>query len=219
MRGSVDMNFLFTLGEVQRMMRYADRRHAGIPRNGRFWPGPNAPRAWQSELPNRWRCSHHADAADRQNSTTMAVERAAQNRHVSLYLRKAAPLLGKLAGLAPNLTATALDGINPAPTACSPNSTRSRKTFATRSASTGDLREGQRYGPIRAQIPGRAEERPASPARPSARRTARDAMAACAACRFCCWWCCRWSRWWRAFYLNGGRYVTTDDAMSARRRS
>src|SRR4029079_11684537 len=30
MRGSVDMNFLFTLGEVQRMMRaYADRQGAG----------------------------------------------------------------------------------------------------------------------------------------------------------------------------------------------
>ena len=29
MRGSVDMNFLFTLGEVQRMMRaYADRQAA-----------------------------------------------------------------------------------------------------------------------------------------------------------------------------------------------
>ena len=49
MRGSVDMNFLFTLGEVQRMMRaYADKQAAryGITRGkGRFWPRSNDPRA------------------------------------------------------------------------------------------------------------------------------------------------------------------------------
>ena len=49
MRGSVDMNFLFTLGELQRLVRaYADKqaRATALPaRNGRFWPRWNAPRA------------------------------------------------------------------------------------------------------------------------------------------------------------------------------
>ena len=49
MRGSVDMNFLFTLGELHRLVRaYADKQAAryGITRaQWRFWPRSNAPRA------------------------------------------------------------------------------------------------------------------------------------------------------------------------------
>ena len=47
-RGPVDQNFLFSLGELQRLMRaYADRQAAryGITRaQGLFWPRWNAPR-------------------------------------------------------------------------------------------------------------------------------------------------------------------------------
>jgi DNA-binding MarR family transcriptional regulator len=109
MRGSVDMNFLFTLGEVQRMMRaYADRQAARYGITRAQWE-----LAEQMEMQpitltrlidklcdNGW-IERRGDDSDRR-----------VNR---LYLRKAArPLLGKLAGLRSELTATALDGINPA---------------------------------------------------------------------------------------------------------
>ena len=48
-RGSVDQNFLFTLGELYRLLRvYADKEASrfGIPaRNGRCWPRSSAARA------------------------------------------------------------------------------------------------------------------------------------------------------------------------------
>jgi MarR family transcriptional regulator for hemolysin len=124
MRGSVDMNFLFTLGEVQRMMRaYADRQAAryGITR-AQWAVLANVERTEglkQSEL---------AEQMEMQPITlTRLIDKLCDNgwierrgdendRRVNrLYLRKAArPLLGKLAGLRSELTATALDGINPA---------------------------------------------------------------------------------------------------------
>jgi MarR family transcriptional regulator for hemolysin len=122
-RGSVDMNFLFTLGELQRLVRaYADRQAAryGITRAQwavlakveRFEGMKQTELAEQMEMQpitltrlidrlcgNGW-IERRSDDSDRR-----------VNR---LYLRKAAkPLLAKLAGLKSELTATALEGINP----------------------------------------------------------------------------------------------------------
>src|SRR5437016_7059192 len=124
MRGSVDMNFLFTLGEVQRMMRaYADRQAARYGMTRAQWAVLAKVERYeglkQSEL---------ADMMDMQPITlTRLIDKLCDNgwierrgddkdRRVNrLYLRKAArPLLLKLADLRSELTATALDGINPA---------------------------------------------------------------------------------------------------------
>src|SRR3984957_2977525 len=122
-RGSVDVNFLFTLGELQRLVRaYADRQAAryGIPRAQ--WAVLAKVERFeglkQSEL---------AEQMEMQPITlTRLIDRLCDNgwierrsddsdRRVNrLYLRKAAkPLLAKLAGLKSELTATALEGINP----------------------------------------------------------------------------------------------------------
>ena len=124
MRGSVDMNFLFTLGEVQRMMRaYADRQAARYGITRAQWAVlakvERAEGLKQSEL---------AEQMEMQPITlTRLIDKLCDNgwierrgdendRRVNrLYLKKAArPLLGKLAGLRSELTATALDGIPPA---------------------------------------------------------------------------------------------------------
>ena len=122
-RCSVDMNFLFTLAELQRLLRvYADKEAAryGITRAQwavlakveRFEGLKQTELAEQMEMQpitltrlidrlcdNGW-IERRSDDADRR-----------VNR---LYLRKAArPLLGKLAGLRSELTATAFEGINP----------------------------------------------------------------------------------------------------------
>ena len=124
MRGSVDMNFLFTLAEVQRMMRaYADKQAArhGITRAQ--WAVlakiERAEGLKQSEL---------AEMMEMQPITlTRLIDKLCDHgwierrgdendRRVNrLYLRTAArPLLGKLSGLRSELTATALEGIAPA---------------------------------------------------------------------------------------------------------
>ncbi len=123
-RDSVDKNLLFTVGELARLVRaYADRQAAryGITRaqwavltKVERFEGMN-----QSEL---------AEQMEMQPITlTRLVDRLCDNgwierrddetdRRVNrLYLRKAArPLLAKLSGLRSEITATALDGINPA---------------------------------------------------------------------------------------------------------
>ena len=124
MPGSVDMNFLFTLGEVQRMMRaYADKQAARYGITRAQWAVlakvERAEGLKQSEL---------AELMEMQPITlTRLIDRLCDNgwierrgdasdRRVNrLYLRKAArPLLGKLSGLRSELTATALEGITPA---------------------------------------------------------------------------------------------------------
>jgi MarR family transcriptional regulator for hemolysin len=123
-RGSVDLNFLFTLSELARLVRaYADKQAArhGITRAQ--WAVlakiERAEGMKQSEL---------AEQMEMQPITlTRLVDRLCENgwierrgdetdRRVNrLYLRKAArPLLGKLSGLRSELTATALEGIGPA---------------------------------------------------------------------------------------------------------
>jgi MarR family transcriptional regulator, transcriptional regulator for hemolysin len=124
MRGPVDMNFLFTLGEVQRMMRaYADKQAARYGITRAQWAVlakvERAEGLKQTEL---------AEMMDMQPITlTRLIDKLCDHgwierrgdqsdRRVNrLYLRKAArPLLGKLAGLRSELTATALEGISPA---------------------------------------------------------------------------------------------------------
>jgi DNA-binding MarR family transcriptional regulator len=123
-RGSVDQDFIFAFAEVQRMLRaYADKQAArhGITR-AQWAVLAKVERAEglkQSEL---------AEMMELQPITlTRLIDKLCDNgwlerrsddsdrRVKRLYLRKAArPLLGKLAGLRSELTATALAGISPA---------------------------------------------------------------------------------------------------------
>lgn len=122
-RDSVDLNFLFTLGEVQRLMRaYADKAGSryGITRA-------------------QWAVLAKVERAEGMKQTELAEQMEMQpitltrlidklcdagwierrgddtDRRVNrLYLKEAArPLLIKLAGLRSEITATALDGISP----------------------------------------------------------------------------------------------------------
>ncbi len=121
--GPVDMNFLFTLGELQRLVRaYADREAARYGITRAQWAVLAKVQRFegmkQSEL---------AEQMEMQPITlTRLIDRLCDNgwierrsddtdRRVNrLYLRKAArPLLAKLAGLKAELTATALEGISP----------------------------------------------------------------------------------------------------------
>ncbi|SDI87291.1 transcriptional regulator, MarR family [Bradyrhizobium lablabi] len=124
MRGSVDMNFLFTLGELQRLVRaYADKQAArhGITRA-----------QWavlaKVERTEGLKQTELAEQMEMQPITlTRLVDKLCNNgwierrgdetdRRVNrLYLRKTArPLLGKLSGLRSEITTMALEGINPA---------------------------------------------------------------------------------------------------------
>src|ERR1700719_3384038 len=123
-RGSVDMHLLFALGEVQRLVRASAAQQAaryGIPRaqGAVLAKVERAEGLKQTEL---------AEQMEMQPITlTRLIDRLCDNgwierrsddsaRRVNrLYLRKAArPLLAKLGGLRSELTATALEGINPA---------------------------------------------------------------------------------------------------------
>jgi MarR family transcriptional regulator for hemolysin len=124
MRGSVDMNFLFTLSEVQRLVRaYADKQAAryGITRA-----------QWHALAKiERFEGMKQTELAEQMEMQPITLTRLIDklcdqglierrgdetDRRVNrLYLKKAArPLLGKLGGLRSELTATALEGINPA---------------------------------------------------------------------------------------------------------
>jgi MarR family transcriptional regulator, transcriptional regulator for hemolysin len=121
--GSVDMNFLFTLGEVQRLMRaYADKEAARYGITRAQWAVLAKVERYegmkQTEL---------AEQLEMQPITlTRLIDKLCDNgwierrgdetdRRVNrLYLKKAArPLLGKLSGLRSEITATALEGIHP----------------------------------------------------------------------------------------------------------
>ena len=123
-RGSVDMNFLFTLAELQRLVRaYADKQAARYGITRAQWAV-----LAKVERSEGLKQSELAELMEMQPITlTRLVDRLCDNgwierrdddtdRRVNrLYLRKAArPLLAKLAGLRSELTATALEGINPA---------------------------------------------------------------------------------------------------------
>src|SRR3984893_3250736 len=121
--GSVDMNFMFTLGELQRLVRaYADKQAARYGITRAQWAvlakGGRSEGMKQAELGERMEMQPI--------TLTRLIDKLCDNgwierrgddsdRRVNrLYLRKAArPLLGKLSGLRSELTATALEGINP----------------------------------------------------------------------------------------------------------
>jgi MarR family transcriptional regulator, transcriptional regulator for hemolysin len=124
MRGSVDMNFLFTLGEVQRLVRaYADKEAARFGITRAQWAV-----LAKVERNEGMKQTELAEQMEMQPITLTRlidklcesdwIERRgdASDRRVNrLYLLKAGrALLGRLSGLRSELTATALDGINPA---------------------------------------------------------------------------------------------------------
>jgi MarR family transcriptional regulator, transcriptional regulator for hemolysin len=123
MRGSVDTNFLFTLGELQRLIRvYADKQAARYGITRAQWAV-----LAKVERKEGLKQTELAEQMEMQPITlTRLIDKLCDNgwierrgddndRRVNrLYLRKAArPLLAKLAGLRSELTATALEGINP----------------------------------------------------------------------------------------------------------
>src|ERR1700745_2500090 len=121
--GSVDMNFLFALGEVQRLMRaYADKEAARYGITRAQWAV-----LAKVERIEGMKEKELAEQLEMQPITlTRLIDKLCNNgwierrgdetdRRVNrLYLKKAArPLLGKLAGLRFALTPTALQGISP----------------------------------------------------------------------------------------------------------
>ena len=159
MRGSVDMNFLFTLGELHRLVRaYADKQAARYGMTRAQWAVLAKVERYeglkQSEL---------ADMMDMQPITlTRLIDKLCDNgwierrsddsdRRVNrLYLRKAArPLLAKLADLRSELTATALQGINPADAQrmlTQLESVKENVRNAIQTASGDQTKKEQRYG-------------------------------------------------------------------------
>src|SRR3989440_3715567 len=123
-RGSVDHSFLFTLGELYRLLRvYADKEASRFGITRAQWAV-----LAKVERSEGLKQSELAELMEMQPITlTRLIDRLCESgwierrsddsdRRVNrLYLRKAArPLLGKLSGLRSELTATALEGINPA---------------------------------------------------------------------------------------------------------
>jgi len=122
-RGSADASFLFTLGELHRLVRlYADRQAARYGITRAQWAV-----LARIERSEGLKQTELAELLEMQPITlTRLIDKLCDNgwierrsddtdRRVNrLYLRKAArPLLGKLSGLRSEITATALDGINP----------------------------------------------------------------------------------------------------------
>ncbi|WP_027580786.1 MarR family transcriptional regulator [Bradyrhizobium sp. Ai1a-2] len=124
MPGSVDANFMFTLGELFRLIRvYADKEAARYGITRAQWAV-----LAKVERSEGMKQTELAEQLDMQPITlTRLIDKLCDNgwierrgdendRRVNrLYLRKAArPLLAKLAGLRSELTAAAMEGINPA---------------------------------------------------------------------------------------------------------
>src|SRR6202008_4216071 len=124
MPGSVDLNFMFTLGELFRLIRiYADKEAARYGITRAQWAV-----LAKVERNEGMKQTELAEQMDVQPITlTRLIDKLCDNgwierrgdendRRVNrLYLRKAArPLLGKLSGLRSDIPATALEGINPA---------------------------------------------------------------------------------------------------------
>ena len=123
-RGSVDQNFLVTLGEVFRLLRvYADKEAARFGITRAQWAV-----LAKVERNEGMKQTELAEQMEMQPITlTRLIDKLCDNdwierrgdatdRRVNrLYLLKAGrALLGKLSGLRSELTATALDGIHPA---------------------------------------------------------------------------------------------------------
>ena len=124
MRGSVDMNLLFTLGEVQRLVRaYADKEAARFGITRAQWAV-----LAKVERNEGMKQTELAEQMEMQPITlTRLIDKLCENdwierrgdasdRRVNrLYLLKAGrALLGRLSSLRSELTATALESIHPA---------------------------------------------------------------------------------------------------------
>lgn len=122
--GSLEMNFLFTLAELQRLLRaYADKEAAQFGITRAQWAVlakvERKEGLKQSELAEQMEMQPITltRLIDKLCSSDWIERRGDESdRRVNrLYLRKAGrQLLGKLSGLRSELTATALDGIHPA---------------------------------------------------------------------------------------------------------
>ncbi|WP_024509473.1 MarR family transcriptional regulator [Bradyrhizobium sp. ARR65] len=158
-RGSVDVNFLFTLGELYRLIRtYADKeaRRFGITRA-----------QWavlaKVERSEGMKQTELAELLEMQPITLTRlidklceqgwIERRsdATDRRVNrLYLRKAGrQLLGKMSGLRSELTVTALEGINPADAhrlLAQLEQVKENVRNAIQNTTTDQVRKEQRYG-------------------------------------------------------------------------
>ena len=158
MRGSVDMNFLFTLGEVQRLVRaYADKEAARFGITRAQWAV-----LAKVERNEGMKQTELAEQMEMQPITLTRlidklcgndwIERRgdASDRRVNrLYLLKAGrALLGKLSGLRSELTATALDGIHPADAHRMLGQLEQIKENVRNAiqATAGESRKEQRYG-------------------------------------------------------------------------
>ena len=123
-RGSVDANFLFTLAELNRLLRaYADREAARFGITRAQWAV-----LFKVERSEGMKQTELAELMEMQPITLTRlidklceqgwIERRsdATDRRVNrLYVRKAGrQLLGRMSGLRSELTATALEGITPA---------------------------------------------------------------------------------------------------------
>jgi len=158
-RGSVDMNFLFTLGELQRMMRlYADKQAARYGITRAQWAV-----LAKVERTEGLKQSELAEQMELQPITlTRLIDRLCDNdwierrgdetdRRVNrLYLRKAArPLLAKLSGLRSEITTTALDGISPSDAhrlLAQLESIKENVRHAIQNAAGDPAKKEQRYG-------------------------------------------------------------------------
>ena len=158
-RGSVDANFLFTLGELQRLIRaYADKEAARFGITRAQWAV-----LAKVERSEGMKQTELAELLEMQPITLTRlidklcdagwIERRsdATDRRVNrLYLRKAGrTLLGKMSGLKSELTATALEGINPADAhrlLTQLEQIKENVRHAVQTTGASQLRKEQRYG-------------------------------------------------------------------------
>jgi MarR family transcriptional regulator for hemolysin len=159
MRGSVDNNFLFTMGELHRLVRaYADKQASRYGMTRAQWAVlakvERSEGLKQSELAEQMdmqpitltrlidKLCEHGWIERRDDDTDRRVNR--------LYLRKTArPLLAKLAELRSELTATALAGINPADAQrllTQLEQVKENVRNAIQSHAADDIRKEQRHG-------------------------------------------------------------------------
>ena len=158
-RGSVDMNFLFVLAELQRLVRaYADKEAARYGITRAQWAV-----LAKVERNEGLKQTELAELLEMQPITLTRlidklcdagwIERrgdTADRRVNRLYLRKAGrQLLGKMSGLRSELTATALDGINPADAhrlLAQLEQIKENVRNAVQNPNGNQLRKEQRYG-------------------------------------------------------------------------
>jgi MarR family transcriptional regulator, transcriptional regulator for hemolysin len=156
--GSVEMNLLFTLGEVQRLVRaYADKEAARYGITRAQWAVlvkvERAEGMKQTELAEQMEMQPITltRLIDKLCDSDWIERRGDENdRRVNrLYLRKAGrQLLSKLAGLRAELTSTAIEGINPtdAQRLLTQLETIKENVRNAIQNNEGDARKEQRYG-------------------------------------------------------------------------